>query len=164
MSYAKEFKKCKIPECNGRVFARAVCQKHYARWIRNGAPEKTYWGKGHITSHGYRSFGGDKNRQYEHRKVMQEIVGRSLRRSEHVHHIDGNKLNNAPSNLELITASEHIRRHKTTTFRNATHKECTRCHAIKPRSAFYPEKQLPGKYRDPNFCWCILCVSLNRKS
>jgi transposase-like protein len=37
----------------------------------------------------------------EHRLVMAEFLGRPLRRSETVHHIDGDKANNAISNLEL---------------------------------------------------------------
>lgn len=37
----------------------------------------------------------------EHRLVMARKLGRPLKRSETVHHIDGNKLNNDPSNLQL---------------------------------------------------------------
>lgn len=37
----------------------------------------------------------------EHRYVVEQQLGRSLGRYEHVHHIDGNKTNNDESNLEL---------------------------------------------------------------
>lgn len=37
----------------------------------------------------------------EHRMVMAEMVKRPLLSSETVHHIDGDKLNNSPSNLQL---------------------------------------------------------------
>jgi HNH endonuclease len=37
----------------------------------------------------------------EHRLVMSRVVGRSLNRDEWVHHKDGNRQNNEPSNLEL---------------------------------------------------------------
>ena len=46
----------------------------------------------------------------EHRLVMEEVLGRYLTPLEVVHHIDGNKLNNAPENLELFANnSEHLR-------------------------------------------------------
>lgn len=37
----------------------------------------------------------------EHRAVMAKMLGRTLTQHETVHHIDGNKLNNKPSNLQL---------------------------------------------------------------
>jgi hypothetical protein len=38
---------------------------------------------------------------------MEILLGRTLRRDEHVHHLDGNKVNNRPSNLQLLSASAH---------------------------------------------------------
>lgn len=39
----------------------------------------------------------------EHRYVMQNILGRPLASHETIHHIDGDKTNNIPSNLQLRT-------------------------------------------------------------
>lgn len=47
----------------------------------------------------------------EHRYVMSEHLGRLLLKEELVHHIDGNKLNNAIVNLELTNLSDHRRIH-----------------------------------------------------
>ena len=50
----------------------------------------------------------DKNGEaYEHRLVMSEVLGRPLLSSEHVHHRDGDKLNNSPKNLETVSPSDH---------------------------------------------------------
>lgn len=48
---------------------------------------------------------------YEHRSVMAGILGRTLLSTEHVHHVDGNRRNNAPDNLRVLSQSEHRRVH-----------------------------------------------------
>ena len=48
---------------------------------------------------------------YVHRYVMEQKLGRELRSDELVHHIDGNRRNNDPENLELSTRSEHAKHH-----------------------------------------------------
>lgn len=47
----------------------------------------------------------------EHRLVMEKKLGRYLKSTEYVHHVDGDKLNNDPANLEIIGGSEHAKRH-----------------------------------------------------
>lgn len=42
---------------------------------------------------------------------MAEELGRELGSNEMVHHIDGDKLNNTPENLSVVSRSEHCREH-----------------------------------------------------
>lgn len=48
----------------------------------------------------------------EHRLIMEDKLGRFLDKKEIVHHIDGDKLNNSPENLELHTRESHLMEHK----------------------------------------------------
>lgn len=43
----------------------------------------------------------------EHRWIVEQHLGRKLESWEHVHHIDGNHLNNLLSNLEVLSNAEH---------------------------------------------------------
>lgn len=48
----------------------------------------------------------------EHRLIMEQVVGRYLRPEEDVHHLDHNKQNNDPTNLELFASrSEHLKKY-----------------------------------------------------
>ena len=54
---------------------------------------------------------GENKGRPHHRVVMESHIGRKLETWEHVHHKDGNRTNNDISNLELMSASEHMSHH-----------------------------------------------------
>lgn len=47
-----------------------------------------------------------------HRWLMEQKLGRKLLSTEHVHHRDGDPLNNEMDNLEVIESATHMRLHK----------------------------------------------------
>ena len=50
--------------------------------------------------------------EHEHRIVAEQMLGRPLKKGEVVHHIDGNKRNNQPENLLVLSSqSEHASLH-----------------------------------------------------
>lgn len=62
---------------------------------------------------------------FEHILVAEEKIGRRLLRGEQVHHIDHNKTNNNPDNLQVMSASEHAKRHPQ--IRTGIEKTCEVC-------------------------------------
>jgi hypothetical protein len=52
---------------------------------------------------------GKRKQVLEHRLVMEQTLGRRLRRDEHVNHINHIRDDNRPENLEVISAGDHAR-------------------------------------------------------
>jgi hypothetical protein len=93
-----------------------VCAAELRRRSRNPrtGPDHPRW-KGGMIKGGYRRIrtpthpnADVKGYVAEHRLVMEAHIGRYLDREEHVHHRDGDKLNNQIKNLEIVT---HVRPH-----------------------------------------------------
>jgi hypothetical protein len=80
---------------------------HYKRWRTHGDPlivRRGPSGVGFVTKDGYIRVGVGGGRQVQqHRLVMETMLDRPLEKFETVHHKNGRRADNRPSNLELWT-------------------------------------------------------------
>jgi hypothetical protein len=104
---------CIVPTCDRDAYAKQLCRTHYRRRLTTGdaqpdKPVRVVAGKGFI-HHGYfevpvprelRHLTNGESPVLEHRLVMARQLG-PLFADESVHHKNGNRLDNAASNLEL---------------------------------------------------------------
>lgn len=65
-----------------------------------------------------------------HRVVMENFLGRLLNPNEIVHHKDENKLNDHPSNLEVLTAGAHASEHGKSKGRKWCVLKCPECKTL----------------------------------
>ena len=134
-------------------------QRFCSNHCRGIALRPNYKG-GYVTTAGYRCIYVKGRRFLEHRHVMEQHLGRPLLRSDVIHHKNCDKLDNRIENLEIkTTQSEHAAGHHRF-FRSDTHKECSKCRKIKPRTDF------PAGHRksscDPSHNECKECRAAYR--
>lgn len=95
-TWPPESQKTCSPRCRNTYNSRQSIEKRAAK-MRYTGNKDTYVKRGG---------------RHEHRVVAEEeILGRKLKDNEIVHHKNGDKKDNRPENLEVMTQSEHIHEH-----------------------------------------------------
>jgi hypothetical protein len=109
----------------GQPTNRMQRKRRYSKYLRNHhlkalnqitGPSHHAWQGGEVVRNGYvylraphrRAVRGYVKRCY---LVIEEALGRALAKGEEVHHINGQKDDDRPENLEVMTKSEHMRHH-----------------------------------------------------
>lgn len=121
--------KCRLDFCANEVKAAGLCSRHYEaqrtgkpfnstqeRKARTASGARSILKSGHVQVHL-----GKGDVELEHRMTAAVALGRLLRGTECVHHVDENPANNTPSNLVICPdAAYHKLLHRRTDALKAT--------------------------------------------
>ena len=102
--------KCSVCKKGLKVKSAKTCIKHRPKRGRKKILTQSGYVKIYIPAHK----NSDKNGYIrEHRLIMEKKIGRFLKRSEHVHHINHIRTDNRIENLMIMSPSEHSKLHNT---------------------------------------------------
>ena len=129
--------KCSIEGCAKNAHSRGWCHAHYKKWHEHGSPThgRSYErapGQGTVNWSGYIAVVRDGKKCMQHRVVAEAAIGRPLPKKSIVHHVDGNRRNNDPTNLAVCPDQAyhkliHLRQDALSACGNPDHRRCSFC-------------------------------------
>lgn len=150
---------CIIEGCDAIATRRNMCNKHYRRTRKHGDPHKTIYaahGTGARHNSGYWMFEIAGRSVLRHVLIAERALGRRLPKGVEIHHVDGNRGNDNPSNLVICPdkayhALLHVRTSALNECGNANWRKCHICKKYdKPsRLRFYEPSGLIRHFE----CW-----------
>lgn len=98
---------CRVVGCMRRYGSGGYCQMHKIRVDKYGDPGPVYaYPPKVLGPEEYVFVTVNSIRVMEHRYVMSQMIGRPLMGKENVHHLNGDKHDNRPENLELWSSDQ----------------------------------------------------------
>lgn len=103
---------CSNTECDRPMETKGYCHRCYVRVLKHGDPtivrKRGVPSNQNTTKRGYVYYwdGEQRTRVLEHRRVMEQHLGRKLLPGETVHHKNGSRRDNSIENLELWSSAQ----------------------------------------------------------
>lgn len=104
--------RCIIEDCDGIGNRRGLCNKHRKRLRRYGDPRKTVYrpcGEGSLRVDGYWTHRIDGRPVLRHVLVAEKALGKRLPKGAQIHHVDGDRSNDANTNLVICDSVAYHR-------------------------------------------------------